>query len=92
MTSALDRTRQRGAEPGQERVARGVAVGVVVGLEAVEVEEQQEQRALWSDVDDLLVQVVHQRSAVARVAPFQRFLVTRRNPPSWALDRFFRPA
>ena len=36
--------RQRGREPAQQRVARGVAEGVVVVLEAVEVEEDERVR------------------------------------------------
>jgi hypothetical protein len=66
----VDRARQRAAEPGQEGVAGRMAVDVVVGLEAVEVEEQQQERALRRRVDDLLGEVVGERPPVAQ--PGQR--------------------
>ena len=50
-----DGVREPGAQPGQQLVAGQVAEGVVIGLEAVEVEEQQQRRdrggALEGDVE-----------------------------------------
>ena len=46
---AVDGRGQRPAEAREQGVARGMAVGVVVGLEAVEVEEHEQQRPLGRD-------------------------------------------
>jgi hypothetical protein len=52
-------------EAGQQRVAGGVAEGVVVGLEAVEVEDRQHDRAGAVELGRLALQLLHQGAAVA---------------------------
>ena len=61
----VDRAHQGAAEAGQQRVPGRMAVDVVIGLEAVEVEEQQQERVLRRCVDHPLAEVVGERAAVA---------------------------
>ena len=63
LAGALDRARYGTPEAGEERVARGVAEGVVVALEPVEVEED-EDRALPGLLERRL-HVQHQAAPVA---------------------------
>ncbi len=57
---------QPATEAGQQRVARGVAEGVVVALEAVEVEEGQCARPLSDAVREGLLEVGHERPPVGQ--------------------------
>ena len=67
---ALERRGEPRAEPRQQRVARRVAERVVVLLEVVEVEQQQRRRLAALALGERLVEVDHQRAAVAE--PGQR--------------------
>ena len=62
--AAGDAPAQPFAEPVEQRVAGGVAERVVVGLEAVEVEQQQEPPRRVPAVEEGL-QALHQRASVA---------------------------
>ena len=63
--AALDRAGQRAAEPREQRVAGAVAERVVVGLEAVEIEEQQRADVLVG-VAQRILEVVHQAAPVGQ--------------------------
>ena len=65
--AALDRAGQRAAEPREQRVARRMPERVVVGLEAVEVEEQQRAGVLVG-VDQGVLEVGHQPAPVGQPA------------------------
>ena len=54
------------AQAGEQRVAGGVAVGVVVLLEAVEVEEHERHRVLDGRKRKLALEVLHQAAAVVQ--------------------------
>ena len=64
VAARADAPRRLRAEPRQQRVAGGVAEGVVVALEAVEV-EQQRARGLAASPREAALEVAHQRAAVA---------------------------
>ena len=61
-----DRRAQGGPEPGQQRIAGSVAEGVVVALEAVEIEEHERLGVELVGVGDGDVQIPHQPPAVAQ--------------------------
>ncbi len=65
---AADRGAQSGPDPAQEGVAGGVAEGVVVALEAVEIEEHERLGVALVGVGDGDVQIAHQPPAVAQAA------------------------
>ena len=64
-----DRVAQASAEPLKQRIACAVAERVVVGLEAVQVEQEQERRFVGGG-EEVLVEPSHERASIAE--PGQR--------------------
>ena len=63
---SADSGRERSAKPGEQHVAGGVTEAVVVGLEAVEVEHHERERAFGTDVGEDVCQVAFELATVAQ--------------------------
>ena len=63
-TRLVERRRQPRAEPGEERVAGGVAVRVVVGLESIEVEHGERRRRMVGALADRPLEIAQQAAPV----------------------------